>query len=348
MTQQQDSGRLAWADMCRLIAMYGVLVIHISAPIFYDYRNIDLSSFLVANALDSIARVSVPLFAMLSGALLLGRNMSKGMGGVVSRILKVAIPLLFWSVLHVFWLNYWTGKPLDIPSALSQALQGPVMYHLWFVYMTIGVYILLPVLQPISVALLSSKRLAAYFFGLWFLVNSVTIYFPTDIINHLTLTSFLKWPGYFLLGFYLSRSEVFGKVSIWCSAAVFIFASVTTFLISWRLNSMSPVPVEKAFEYFSPNVLIASCAAFHMIRQIRLSAILVRPVAFLSSIVFPVYFMHLLVIDLIKAGLFGFTLNLASMSTFTAIISLSLCTFAICLLLAAMTRVVPYTSKLIG
>ena len=57
MTQRQDPGRLAWADVCRLIAMFAVLLIHISAPIFYDYRNIELNSFLVANALDSIAGV---------------------------------------------------------------------------------------------------------------------------------------------------------------------------------------------------------------------------------------------------------------------------------------------------
>ncbi|MBX9914333.1 MAG: acyltransferase family protein [Pseudomonadaceae bacterium] len=348
MTQQQDPGRLAWADVCRLIAMFGVLLIHISAPIFYDYRNIELNSFLVANALDSIARVSVPLFAMLSGALLLGRDMSKGLGGIASRILKVAIPLAFWSVLHVFWINYWTGKPLDIPNALAQALQGPVMYHLWFVYMTIGVYILLPILQPISVALLASKRLAAYFFGVWFVINAVTVYYPVNIITHLTLTSFLNWPGYFLLGFYLIRSDVLSKVPVWCSAIVFFLASLATFLISWRLNSLSPIPNETAFLYFSPNVLIAACAAFHMIRNIRVTAVLIRPIAFLSSIVFPVYFMHLLVIDLIKAGMFGFTLNLASMSTFTAIFSLSLCTFAVCLVLAALTRIIPYSAKWVG
>lgn len=348
MTQQQDPGRLAWADVCRLIAMFGVLVIHISAPIFYDYRNIELNSFLVANALDSLARVSVPLFAMLSGALLLGRNMSQGLGGVVSRVMKVALPLAFWSVLHVFWLNYWTGKPLSVPNALFQALQGPVMYHLWFVYMTIGVYILLPVLQPISVALLASKRLAVYFFGVWFLVNSVTVYFPVSILTHLTLSSFLNWPGYFLLGFYLVRSDVLSKVPVWCSGVVFFLASLVTFLISWRLNSLSPVPDETAFLYFSPNVLIAACAAFHMIREIRVPAVLVRPVGFLSSIVFPVYFMHLLVIDLIKAGMFGFTLNLASMSTFTSILSLSLCTFAVCMVLAALTRFIPYSAKLVG
>ncbi|MNQ77752.1 Inner membrane protein YiaH [compost metagenome] len=290
----------------------------------------------------------MPLFAMLSGALLLGPNMSKGLGGIVSRVLKVAVPLAFWSVLHVFWLNYWTGKPLDVPNALFQALQGPVMYHLWFVYMTIGVYILLPILQPISVALLASKRLAAYFFCVWFVINSVTVYFPVSILTHLTLNSFLSWPGYFLLGFYLIRSDVLSKVPVWCSGVVFFLASLATFLISWRLNSLSPVPNETAFLYFSPNVLIAACFAFHMIKKIRVTAVLIRTIGFLSSIVFPVYFMHLLVIDLIKAGVFGFTLNLASMSTFTSILSLSLCTFAVCMVLAALTRLIPYSAKLVG
>ena len=73
--------RESWADACRLIAMFGVILIHTAAPVFYDYRSISLDAFLTANAIDSLARVSVPLFAMLSGALLLGRNAFIGISG---------------------------------------------------------------------------------------------------------------------------------------------------------------------------------------------------------------------------------------------------------------------------
>lgn len=347
MTQQQ-MGRLAWTDSCRLIAMLGVIVIHVSAPIFYNYKNIGLGDFLTANALDSIARVAVPLFAMLSGALLLGRETSGAFRGVASRIIKVAVPLAFWSVIHVFWISYWQGLPLNIPSALAQALNGPVMYHLWFVYMIIGIYIVLPLLQPLSAALLSSKYFAAYFFAIWFLTNAVRIYHHEPLLNHLVLTDFLHWPGYFLLGFYLAHSEAVKKLSTWYSGIMFVLASVTTFLASWYLNSKSPTPVETALEYFSPNVMIASIAAFMLIGKIRISEKLARPVAFLSGLVFPVYFMHLLVIDLIKAGMFGFTLPLATLSTFGSIVSLSLSAFVVCLILTALSRLVPYSSRLIG
>ena len=348
MTQQKNMGRMAWADTCRLIAMLGVIIIHVSAPVFYSAKSISLSSFLTATALDSIARVAVPLFAMLSGALLLGRDTSGVLAGVMSRLVKVAVPLAFWSVIYVFWVSYWEGRPLSITGALMQSLKGPVMYHLWFVYMTMGVYIVLPILQPLSNALLESKRFALYFFGVWFLANSIKVYDHEPILNQLVLTDFLHWPGYFLLGFYLSRSAVLKVVPAWCSLIFFGLASATTFFVSWHLNNNAIVPVETAMEYFSPNVMIASIAAFLLVGKIELSPKVSKPVTFLSGLVFPVYFMHLLVIELIKSGMFGFTLDLASMSSFSAILILSLTTFFVSLGIAALTRVIPHSSRLVG
>lgn len=348
MTQQQDLGRLAWADVCRLIATFGVVVIHIAAPLFYNYKNTGQFDFLMATVIDSFVRVSVPLFAMLSGALLLGRDTSKALGGVFGRVMRVAIPLALWSVIYVFWMNHWEGRPLSFFGALKQALNGPVIYHLWFVYMIIGVYLIFPIIQVLSVAMLNNKRWAAYFFGVWFAINSVTIYFPLEVVPHLTLLEFLRWPGYFLLGFYLVKSDFLDFLTARASFCLYVFASLATFLITWKLSEASGSASETAFEYTSPNVLIAAIFAFHAIKKVKLHPVLYRPVAFLSSIMFPVYLMHLLVIELIKGGMLGFTLNLASMSAFSAIFSLSLSTFAVCLILAALTRVIPYSAKLVG
>lgn len=348
MTQEQDLGRLAWADVCRLIAMFGVVIIHVAAPIFYNYKNISQNDFLVATALDSFVRVAVPFFAMLSGALLLGRDTSKGLGGVLGRVMKVAIPLAFWSIIYMFWMNYWEGKPLSAIGALQQALRGPVMYHLWFVYMIIGVYILLPIIQILSVAMLASKRWAVYFFGVWFFVNSMTVFFPLEIVPHLTLLDFLRWPGYFLLGFYLTRTDFLHRVSVGMSLVVFFLASLATFLITWKLSVLSGNAVETAFEYSSPNVVVAAIAAFHAISKVRLHRALIRPASFLSSIVFPVYLMHLLVVELIKGGMFGFHLDLVGQSSLWAILSLSSATLLISFGIACLIRFIPYSSKLFG
>jgi len=72
-----------WDDAFRLIAMFGVILIHTSAPVLYDYRSMTVDTFLTANAIDSLAKLSVPLLAIASGAFSLGREISVGVAGVL-------------------------------------------------------------------------------------------------------------------------------------------------------------------------------------------------------------------------------------------------------------------------
>lgn len=59
--------RKVWADLLRVAAIFGVIVIHACGLTFYKYGNISQSDWLAINLLDSMARCSVPLFVMLSG-----------------------------------------------------------------------------------------------------------------------------------------------------------------------------------------------------------------------------------------------------------------------------------------
>ncbi len=346
MSRQSSGMRESWADMCRLLAIFGVILIHTSAPVFYEFRTISLDKFLVANLIDSMARVSVPLFIMLSGALLLGRNSGTVWEG--RRILKVLIPLVFWSFVHLFWLNVWAAKPLNVVEATVQILQAPAMYHLWFVYMIIGIYLLLPMLRVISVAIISDKKMAIYLFSLWVVINSITIYYPIGTLQLLKLPNTLAWPGYFILGYYLATSETFKGISSRLSGFIFIAASLSTFALSWRINAASLTPNETAFEYFSPNVLIASCAAFVWIRKIEIQTSLVKPLEYLSSLVFPVYCMHILIIELLKGGLLGFSITPYTIHPLLGISALALSTLIVSMLITLLLRQIPYVSKVIG
>ena len=130
MSKQVTEIHLPWMDICRLIAIFGVILIHISAPVFYDYRTISIDSFLIGNGIDSLARVSVPLFIMLSGALLLGKRQK--WGGVVKELLEYCFPL-FFGVLSIYsgsligqinlWISFldsslWPKHPLCITCRL--------------------------------------------------------------------------------------------------------------------------------------------------------------------------------------------------------------------------------------
>lgn len=345
-TQQDLSKHVSWVDACRLFSIFGVFVIHIAGPVFNQYHSIPLDQFLAANAIDSLVRACVPLFTMLSGALLLGKEATINM--TARRISRVAVPLVFWSFIYTFWVDSWTNKPLDFFGAFSSMLQTPAMYHLWFVYMIVGVYIVMPILPAITKTLIADKKIATYFFVLWFVVNSITVYYPVELIQKLYLSNFLGWPGYFVLGYYLTQSEYLHRISVKWVVLVFLLASLCTFLISWYLNISSVSPNVMAREYFSPNVVIASISAFLWFRRLKIPDFLVRPFAYMAGMVFPMYFMHIFIISMLTGKNHGLGISPYFIHPIIGILVLSVLIFLVSFLITVLLRFIPYSSKVFG
>ena len=65
----RSSRRIYYLDVLRVVACMAVVMIHASAP--YLGKDIGSFNFWVGNVLDSLSRVAVPLFVMISGALML-------------------------------------------------------------------------------------------------------------------------------------------------------------------------------------------------------------------------------------------------------------------------------------
>lgn len=262
------SKSIPWIDASRLIAILGVICIHVLGPVFTDSQSDFFDKYIVVNAFDSLARASVPLFIMLSGALLLGKETS--LKKTTIRIVRVLIPLVVWSLIYSFLNSYWTKTPFNFVASLVSLTHAPAMYHLWFVYMIIGLYLILPFLRPLTDAIIYNRALALYFFSLWFIINSITVYFPLNIIPLLQLSGFLSVSGYFILGYYLVHSKWVPTIPKKISGLVFLLASASTFGVSWYLNIDSPIPTEVAYEYLSPNVIITSCAALLCLKEIKI------------------------------------------------------------------------------
>lgn len=64
-------GKIFWVDFVRVLATFLVILLHSAAPLLYQYSSISKADWWVANIYDSISRICVPLFFMISGYLLL-------------------------------------------------------------------------------------------------------------------------------------------------------------------------------------------------------------------------------------------------------------------------------------
>lgn len=64
--------RVYYLDILRVLACIAVIMIHASGDYVLD--NFGSSNFMIGNVLDSLSRIGVPIFVMISGSLLLDEN----------------------------------------------------------------------------------------------------------------------------------------------------------------------------------------------------------------------------------------------------------------------------------
>lgn len=339
--ETKGTSRQYWADLCRVVAIFGVIVIHACAPTFYQYGKIPEQDWLSANLLDSLARCSVPLFVMLSGALLLKQDAKQiTVPQIGKRISKVLIPLIFWNAVYLIYISHYSGESVKWLSMFSQA----PMYHLWFVYMIIGIYLLLPIFQAIFQAISDRRDLQIYLFTIWVIITCWPIYQPLPLIALIKQSSLLGYGGYFVLGGIIALSNR-NRTTTLLWVATYLASITITFVLTYYFSKWANKSVETAYENFSFNVTISSIAAFMVFYKIQVSARLASKLQWIGDRCFLIYFMHVLILERVNNRILELNLGLPAIGS---ILLISLITFFICLVISACLRLLPKSRIILG
>ena len=89
--------RKAYLDVLRTFATMGVIVIHVASNNWYG--NIGSFDWIIYTIYISVCRISVPIFFMISGALILGKDYTiKDL--YLKKIMKLIIFLIMWSLIY--------------------------------------------------------------------------------------------------------------------------------------------------------------------------------------------------------------------------------------------------------
>ena len=134
-----------WITNLRVLATIIVVVIHTSGGVLFHYNTIPHSSWWIGNVISNFGRFSVPVFVMISGALLLGREIDL-FPFLQKRFVRVWIPFTIWVIIYVFYHNIFERNPYSFSKAFVDYLTmgGGLYGHLWFIYMILGLYLLTP------------------------------------------------------------------------------------------------------------------------------------------------------------------------------------------------------------
>lgn len=139
--------RYYYMDWLRVLAIFAVVGVHVVSKII-NTGSTDDWEWQYANAIDSAIRWCVPVFFMLSGALLLTVKKDEPIGSFYKkRLTKVIIPLVFWSGIYLVYQIYEQGESFTLWQMTKLFLADDIYYHLWFLYVIIGLYIMAPFLR---------------------------------------------------------------------------------------------------------------------------------------------------------------------------------------------------------
>lgn len=142
---QMERKREVWIDWMRVSACFMVLLVHSTEPFYLGGEGsliLTKSDAFWSSFFDSFVRACVPLFIVASSYLQFPIHYSAG-EFVRRRSVRILIPFLVWSLVYAL---VW-GEPVENLRNLVFNFNYAAG-HLWFVYMLIGVYMLMPLLSP--------------------------------------------------------------------------------------------------------------------------------------------------------------------------------------------------------
>lgn len=310
-TIQPDIPHIHWIDLIRVVAVFQVVLVHLSYVIFFKEPPRS-SNWLAANFYDSFSRMGVPLFFMVSGYLLLGKSEPIAQF-FRKRFFKVGIPTLFWSAAYLLWSEpaYTNGSmnPVGVTLSMFKAMYtGNVEIHLWFLYILIGIYLVVPVLRVYISA--ASRRDLSYFLGMWFLATSLIelVQRVIGIQTTLAIPVVGGYVGYFVLGYFLAEVELGSRGRVMAIIGCILAVAVTYFGTNALSGQAGPIN-DYFYSYFSPAVVLASVCGFMLLKELgQHLGSAGRFVRMVSATAFGVYLIHIFVIEMFRMGIFGFRL----------------------------------------
>ena len=344
----QKTQNLDWINNLRVIALFAVIVLHTTSPVMEQFHKGPMGLWLVGDFYNSLVRFAVPVFVMITGTLLLHREYELG-AFLKKRLSRVVIPFLFWSLVYIAYMFYneeidYSGDFWITTKQVLHLLKFGSSYHLWYVYMLIGLYLIMPVLGKF-VRNATQKELL-YFIGVWFIIMLIDQPYLARFKPQLDLRYFEGFIGYLVLGHYLAFKKYNLSYLKWAMRLLFILSLAGTTVATYLLFNYYKGISTLMYEPLSPPIVIISVSIFMMARLSKpnLPQWLIKLRDFIGSYSYGIYLGHALVLTLLdQAGINFKWFN----PLFSIPVTAAIC-LALTLLLIYIINKIPFIGKWIS
>ena len=302
---------------------------------------------------NSLARVCVPLFAMISGYLLLPIK-TDYTTFLKKRFTRISFPFIFFCI--VYDIFFCIKGDIDVKQMLINIPKifinyGTELGHLWYMYMIMGIYLFMPIISPWIKS--AQKEHFYYYFAIWTisLFNVYIHYIYPEVWgesywnNTSLFQSFIGNFGYAVLGAFIKLHLKEYKLYILGFISYIIGSGVTMagyFLRRPKADSCKYI--ELTWHFNTINVAMATFGIFLLLRKIECKNKIVSNIV--NDIALKSYGMYLIHIFFLL--FFKFIFNATNQNPAWCIFIIAFLTFIVSYLATKAISYIPYSEYIIG
>lgn len=213
--------RIFYYDLLRAFAIIAVIICHVD----HFFGPLTSTTQIIAQmTFHDIGRIGVPIFLMISGALLLNRNYPDLGQFLKKRFTRIIYPFIFWIILILAQLYH-----LNYNSAFLWKVFIGEPSITWYFWVLIGIYLFIPVLNTFIKEY--GEKGCEYFLTIWLITMILKTFNSYPLWANFDLSMFAGYIGYPILGYYLANKKFNlsdGKVCI--SGLLMLLVSLSAFV----------------------------------------------------------------------------------------------------------------------
>lgn len=288
-------------EVLRVISCINVVLIHVCNLYSRSFGEISNGEYVFSVILNAMARTSVPIFFMISGATSLGSHYD--FKKYAKKVINMAVVLLIASVLYRIWNIVYFDRAYDYHDIFDT----PTKLHLWYLYAYLGIMIMLPFLQSMFRTL--EKKYEILFVVIWFIflvVYRVLDRLNMDIGYPLPIIGSTYYVGYFVLGHLICKYLNEIKIKrVWLYVIRYLSLLTTILLMCYGSFSRGK-HYDWYWQYRALFIALQSISLFILIagKTPRKRTIFGRDfVTDIARLSFMIYLIHPFFLDIIKTEL---------------------------------------------
>ncbi|MFP3459427.1 acyltransferase family protein [Arthrobacter globiformis] len=297
-------------DILRVVSICGVVGIHVFGYMLGRAPR-ESRPWWIAAVLDVSWIWVVPVFVMISGALILGSRMVAEQPGLFyrRRAVRLIPALIAWNLVYLIGVRVWMrGEDLTPHRSLQLLVDGSVFTQLYFLWLIAGLYAVAPVLAGFLRAGNETRaaKMAAAFVAVsllfYMLPGVLGLFGVASPIRLNFLTHWMPYVGYFLAGYALRNVRLTGlKLTVTALATAAIIAGTV-----WHYGNKGEIRLLDAVvsvSYLGIGVALAALGVFVVTLSLASNLRLKRtakPLTDLSNATFGVFLVHLVIFEAIR------------------------------------------------